>query len=447
MKINSALETIRLLSKSKEVQNLPIEELEQKLRNATALLREENFLDGNITDTPELTTELLSTMKNFIFYSTRTTPAQQKSTVSHSTTPSLKTVKTTQAFTFDTSPTTSSSISFFKRRNNSSISYSNVNSRKRGNTRITSTAITPSEDSTTSFTTISTTPSPSTSTLSPTIASTTVLKNIFTKTLTTPSTTTSVKAKSVATSNSPKPTTTFELKFEIVTSTSASTSIVTPATVSLFSEEHNEVNYTPDASSVSFVKLSHNKNNTKVVMSPPPNPLSIEELQYLLESNRKDVKRQQPQEESSTSSTTASIDAGSTQNISSTEDSSSISNISKTSDSDNTIVISSSENSSASSTTTSGNSDNSNGITEESSIKVDDTSDNNAPLEALADSFGGENEEQVDSWQANAKPNGVYFLLDWNTFLSVGEEDKRPIRIRFSPRAGNPRNFMPIKVP
>lgn len=73
-----------------------------------------------------------------------------------------------------------------------------------------------------------------------------------------------------------------------------------------------------------------------------------------------------------------------------------------------------------------------------------------APIPDLAASFGGgETASEAPSTDdlPTAKPNGLYFFVDWNSFLNVGESDKNPVRVRFSPRAGNPRNFIPITLP
>jgi hypothetical protein len=71
----------------------------------------------------------------------------------------------------------------------------------------------------------------------------------------------------------------------------------------------------------------------------------------------------------------------------------------------------------------------------------------------LADSFGGSvetapGEASVDDALPTKKPNGLYFLLDWNTFLDVGEEgNSRRVNLRFNPRLGNSRFFIPVTVP
>ncbi|XP_065208239.1 mucin-4-like [Planococcus citri] len=73
-----------------------------------------------------------------------------------------------------------------------------------------------------------------------------------------------------------------------------------------------------------------------------------------------------------------------------------------------------------------------------------------APIPDLAASFGGgetASDAPTPEDLPTGKPNGLYFFVDWNTFLNVGEAEKNPVRVRFSPRAGNPRNFIPITLP
>jgi hypothetical protein len=71
----------------------------------------------------------------------------------------------------------------------------------------------------------------------------------------------------------------------------------------------------------------------------------------------------------------------------------------------------------------------------------------------LADSFGGSvetapGEVSVDDALPTKKPNGLYFLFDWNTFLDVGEEgNSRRVNLRFNPRLGNSRDFLQVTVP
>ncbi|XP_047099233.1 mucin-5AC [Schistocerca piceifrons] len=96
--------------------------------------------------------------------------------------------------------------------------------------------------------------------------------------------------------------------------------------------------------------------------------------------------------------------------------------------------------------------------TEEVTNRANRTAEDEARVQALSESFGGDNgggdigdsdyeEKEGGGEQAVQRPNGLYFLFDWNSFLRVGEEDNPRVNLRFSPRAGNPRNFLPITVP
>jgi hypothetical protein len=78
--------------------------------------------------------------------------------------------------------------------------------------------------------------------------------------------------------------------------------------------------------------------------------------------------------------------------------------------------------------------------------------DQGPSLTDLAASFGGgdaaADEVSVDYALPTKKPNGLYFLLDWNTFLDVGEEgSSRRVNLHFNPRLGNSRAFLPVTVP
>uniref|UniRef100_A0A1A9ZER1 Uncharacterized protein n=1 Tax=Glossina pallidipes TaxID=7398 RepID=A0A1A9ZER1_GLOPL len=44
------------------------------------------------------------------------------------------------------------------------------------------------------------------------------------------------------------------------------------------------------------------------------------------------------------------------------------------------------------------------------------------------------------------KKNGFYFLADWNSFLEVGDGDDQVV-VRLSPKIGDPRLFLPVKIP
>ncbi|XP_017086783.2 mucin-5AC [Drosophila eugracilis] len=68
----------------------------------------------------------------------------------------------------------------------------------------------------------------------------------------------------------------------------------------------------------------------------------------------------------------------------------------------------------------------------------------NGSLDDLADSFGPDpvSEEPPPP----KKKNGFYFLADWNSFLEVGDGDDQVV-VRLSPKIGDPRLFLPVKIP
>ncbi|KAJ0175967.1 hypothetical protein K1T71_008141 [Dendrolimus kikuchii] len=65
----------------------------------------------------------------------------------------------------------------------------------------------------------------------------------------------------------------------------------------------------------------------------------------------------------------------------------------------------------------------------------------------LEDSFGGAAPSQPgDSQLPPPKKNGFYWMLDWNSFLEVGDGDTK-VNIRFEPKFGDPQMFLPVTVP
>ncbi|XP_012533416.1 uncharacterized protein LOC105835029 isoform X2 [Monomorium pharaonis] len=67
-------------------------------------------------------------------------------------------------------------------------------------------------------------------------------------------------------------------------------------------------------------------------------------------------------------------------------------------------------------------------------------------LMALEESFGGTT-SAPDPVLPTQRRNGLYFLLDWNTFLEVGEDDEKKINLRFEPKVGDRTRFLPVNVP
>lgn len=166
----------------------------------------------------------------------------------------------------------------------------------------------------------------------------------------------------------------------------------------------------------------------------PPDPLSPEEINHFIENSKNEVKRQQPKKKRQQPSSTTTVE--STQ-VSSTTESSPVLN--STSDQPKSNSDSSSDSTlslTPVSSTDSVASDSAAAAASDSSSDLDDTSPS---TDDLIDSFGGENPPEN-------RPNGLYFLVDWNTFLRVGTDNKT-VDLNFSPKVGDPKNFIPITVP
>ncbi|GLV35269.1 uncharacterized protein CBL_01581 [Carabus blaptoides fortunei] len=74
----------------------------------------------------------------------------------------------------------------------------------------------------------------------------------------------------------------------------------------------------------------------------------------------------------------------------------------------------------------------------------------NGNLAALEESFGGPSGVGTQIEDASLPPprkTGFYYLVDWNTFLEVGEEGRNKVNIRFSPQAGDASRFLKVTVP
>ncbi|XP_052748605.1 uncharacterized protein LOC113518644 [Galleria mellonella] len=76
-----------------------------------------------------------------------------------------------------------------------------------------------------------------------------------------------------------------------------------------------------------------------------------------------------------------------------------------------------------------------------------EAADTGASITDLEDSFGGAAPEKPgDSELPPPKKNGFYWMLDWNSFLEVGDGDTK-VNIRFEPKLGDPQMFIPVNVP
>lgn len=155
----------------------------------------------------------------------------------------------------------------------------------------------------------------------------------------------------------------------------------------------------------------------------PPDPLSPEELNHFIENNKNEVRRQQPKNkrQQPSNSSEASNDVSST-----------------TASSTSTTVVST-QASSDEPKSSSDSSVDAGASSDSESAAAGDQDDSTPSTDDLIDSFGGENPPEN-------RPNGLYFLVDWNTFLRVGTDNKT-VDLNFSPKVGNPKNFLPITVP
>lgn len=78
---------------------------------------------------------------------------------------------------------------------------------------------------------------------------------------------------------------------------------------------------------------------------------------------------------------------------------------------------------------------------------ADDSSSTNTNISDLEDSFGGSTAEP-DPVVPTRPKTGLYFLVDWNSFLEVGEEGgKDRVNLRFAPKVGDRTRFLPVKIP
>lgn len=176
------------------------------------------------------------------------------------------------------------------------------------------------------------------------------------------------------------------------------------------------------------VKDSGTKQSLKDTHNPP-DPLSPEEINHFIENSKNEVKRQQPKKKRQQPSSTTTVE--STQ-VSSTTEPSPVVN----STSDQPKSNSDPSPDSTLSLDPVSSSDSAASAASDSSSDLDDTSPS---TDDLIDSFGGENPPEN-------RPNGLYFLVDWNTFLRVGTDNKT-VDLNFSPKVGDPKNFIPITVP
>ncbi|XP_076763084.1 uncharacterized protein LOC143430616 [Xylocopa sonorina] len=175
------------------------------------------------------------------------------------------------------------------------------------------------------------------------------------------------------------------------------------------------------------------------VLKDGPDPMKFEEIDFYNEGNRNDVKRQkEEQQETSTADTTEQTALAPTATPTTTESTETTTLNALTTDSaraasgqGDTVATTSLEDSSTS-------------TTPPTTTTPSTTTSSN--LMALEESFGGTT-KQPDTSLPPKRKNGLYFLVDWNSFLEVGEEDKEKINLRFQPKAGDRTRFLPVTVP
>lgn len=153
-----------------------------------------------------------------------------------------------------------------------------------------------------------------------------------------------------------------------------------------------------------------------------PDPLSSDELQQFVEKNKSDIKRQEPVNETSSENSMISTEESVT--LVSTDSSSEATSVEVTSDSNSERDLSSTA-----------------------------TADTKPSLSELAESFGGGETASsppptnIEDTPSNRPKSGLYFYVDWNSFLTVNEGQKNQINLRFAPKAGNPAHFLRVTVP
>lgn len=183
--------------------------------------------------------------------------------------------------------------------------------------------------------------------------------------------------------------------------------------------------------------------------SNAPDPLSFDELLYAINETKNEIYKRQEAKNTSEgydkTTPSVSFDLPSTpSSASSTSTSTTVKTTTTTTEADD-----SESKQTSSDTQAEESNDNSSDSTDSSDSSTSaQTNENNAALLAdLESSFGGSTSSSTaDETLPPPKPNGFYFMLDWNSFLNVGEDDKG-VNLKFAPRLGNSRNFLPITVP
>ncbi|XP_029168320.1 uncharacterized protein LOC114938507, partial [Nylanderia fulva] len=76
----------------------------------------------------------------------------------------------------------------------------------------------------------------------------------------------------------------------------------------------------------------------------------------------------------------------------------------------------------------------------------DESSTSSVNLAALEESFGGTT-RAPDPVLPTKRRSGLYFLVDWNTFLEVGDDASEKVNLRFEPKVGDRTRFLPVTIP
>ncbi|KAL0124301.1 hypothetical protein PUN28_006269 [Cardiocondyla obscurior] len=170
---------------------------------------------------------------------------------------------------------------------------------------------------------------------------------------------------------------------------------------------------------------------TTKTLKDGPDPLSLEELIRIYnEDVKNEVKRQQSSE--GTVPSTTSDEGALTNTTTSPTESVNVTSTATTTTTAMPVTSNSTRDDSSSRNTTT--------PAPESSASA------SSNLEALEESFGGST-RAPDPVLPTKRRNGLYFLVDWNTFLEVGEEDSEKVNLRFQPKVGDRSRFLPVNVP
>ncbi|XP_044748769.1 uncharacterized protein LOC123309633 [Coccinella septempunctata] len=75
---------------------------------------------------------------------------------------------------------------------------------------------------------------------------------------------------------------------------------------------------------------------------------------------------------------------------------------------------------------------------------TEETTESKIEPNFLEDSFGKLPEEEIETPTTRTYPSGVYYLIDWNTFLEVDNTKGTHVNLRFQPKVGDPGRFYAI---